>query len=139
HDPYSPALPAPWAGAPRRVTMHRRLAQLAFRFLHFLRGIAFLIRRIPATVRRWPAEWLEVLALPVRVLLRPRALGSEFVRGGRDALSIGGGAARGTLATLAGFAWFILWSPLFVTRFLLFDLPFRARVFAHWNTPLRIA
>src|SRR5262249_31947679 len=58
--------------------------------------------------------------------------------GGREALSIGGGAARGTLATVAGFVWLVVWSPLIVARFLLYDLPYRARVFAHWNTPLRI-
>src|SRR5436190_10658465 len=104
--------------------MHRRLTQLAYRVRHFFRSVARSIRRVPATMRRWAVEWLEVLTLPARLLVRPRALGGELVRGGRDALSIGGGAARGTLATVLGFAWFVLWSPLLVARFLCFDLPY---------------
>src|SRR6185503_20813107 len=59
-------------------------------------------------------------------------------RGSHEALSLGGGAARGTVATVFAFLWLIVWSPLIVTRFLLFDLPYNARVFAHWNTPKRI-
>jgi tetratricopeptide (TPR) repeat protein len=118
--------------------MHRRLTELSYRVRHFLRSVVFLIRRTPATMRRWAVDWFDVLALPVRILLRPRELGSEFLRGGRDALSLGGGAARGTLATVVGFVWFLLCSPLLVLRFLFYDLPYRLRVFAHWNTPTRI-
>jgi tetratricopeptide (TPR) repeat protein len=107
--------------------------------IDFFCGLAFLIRGIPGTLRHWASEWFEVLALPIRVLLHPRALGSELLSSGRDIISLGGGAARGTLATVLAFVWLVVWSPLLIARFLFFDLPHRARVFAAWNTPKRIA
>ena len=118
--------------------MSRRLTELAHRVRQFFRSIAYFIRRIPATIRQWAVEWFDVLAMPIRVLLRPREIGSEVVRTGRDALSIGGGAARGTLAGVVGFLWMVVWSPLIVTRFLLYDLPYRVRSFTYWNAPKRV-
>src|SRR5262245_19735371 len=103
--------------------MHRRLTELARRVRHFFRSIMHQIRRTRDTMRRWLAEWLDVLILPFRFLLRPRVLGSEVVRTGREALSLSGGAARGTFATIVGFFWFIICSPLLIARYLLYDLP----------------
>lgn len=117
--------------------MHRRLTELARRVRHFFRSMLHQIRNIPATIRRWLAEWLDGLVLPFRFLLRPRALGSEVVRTGREALSLSEGAARGTFATIVGFCWFIICSPLLIARYLLYDLPYRVRSFTHWNAPKR--
>jgi tetratricopeptide (TPR) repeat protein len=118
--------------------MYRRLTELAHRVRQFFRSIVYLICRIPATMRHWAVEWFDVLAMPFRVLFRPREIGSEVVRTGREALSISGGAARGTLAGVVGFLWMVVWSPLIVTRFLLYDLPYRVRSFTYWNAPKRV-
>jgi tetratricopeptide (TPR) repeat protein len=118
--------------------MYRRLTALAHRVRHFLRSIAYLIQRIPGTVRHWAVEWFDVLALPFRVLSRPREIGTEIVKTGRDALSLGGGAVHGAISSVVGFLWLMIWSPLIVTRFLLYDLPYRIRYYTHWNAPKRV-
>lgn len=97
-----------------------------------------MFRRFLFALRRWGLEWAGILSAPFR-MLRPRAIRSEVVLGGRDVLSVSGGVVRGVAATIAGFIVLVLWLPVLVGRFLIYDGPRWVIGWLHWNSSRRVA
>ena len=58
------------------LPMFRRIALFCRTCAALSRAAVAFLRNLPATARRWAVEWAEVLTFPIRVLLRPRALGA---------------------------------------------------------------
>src|SRR5262245_356673 len=112
--------------------MFRRLSLFLHQVATLFRHVGMFVRNLPGILRRWAAEWAEVITLPFRLFRRPRTLGAEMVRGGKEAIALGEVAARGTVETVISFLWLLVRLPWIVGRFLFYDGPYRALVYLQW-------